>query len=95
MKNSESQTNSFIEFNDEDLKLLYNFPSLGKVFDNNDELEKMRGRLKNTYQDLERVIRQGSKEDAEKATKAAQSIKITLNLLDTIEEILNQQNKSE
>jgi uncharacterized protein (DUF2225 family) len=95
MKNTDSQTNSFIELTDEDLKLLYNYPNLGKVFDSKEDLEKMRERLKTTYQDLERVIRQGTKEDADKATKAAQSIKVTLNLLDTIEEILVQQNTNE
>ncbi|MCU0238705.1 MAG: hypothetical protein MUC29_04615 [Pyrinomonadaceae bacterium] len=93
MKDSKTQNELAFGLTPEDLALLYNFPSLGKTFEAKEDLEKMKQKLQNTHSDYERVIRQGSKEDAEKATKAANSIKTTLDLIDEIENILLEQSK--
>lgn len=70
-----------------DLAGLFNYPSLGRLLEGGDPrvLEEMRGRLARTNQELERVIRQGSREDADRATRAARAVTLTLALLDTLD----------
>ena len=72
-----------------DLSSLLHYPSLGRLFEGADSqaLEETRARLARTSQDLERVIRQGSQEDAARATRAARAISVTLELLDSLEQI--------
>ena len=74
---------------DSDLSSILNYPSLGQLFDAGDErpLEEMRAKLTRTGQDLERVIRQGPKDDAERATRAARAISVTLQFLDDLEKL--------
>lgn len=80
-----------------DLSTLFNYPSLGRLFDtpNSPALAEMRTRLARTNQDLERVIRQGSKEDAERATRASRAYKTALALLDSLEELQRQSPRQE
>ena len=70
-----------------DLAGLFNYPSLGRLLEGGDPrvLEEMRGRLARTNQELERVIRQGTREDADRATRAARAVTLTLALLDTLD----------
>lgn len=72
-----------------DLSSLLNYPALGRLFDGKgtESLEEMRGRLARTNQDLERVVRQGSKEDAERATRASRAVSVTLAFLEDLEQI--------
>ena len=72
-----------------DLSSLLHYPSLGRLFEGADSqaLEEMRARLVRTNQDLERVVRQGSREDAERAARAARAVSVTLELLDSLEQI--------
>ena len=76
-----------------DFSSLFNFPSLGRLFEGADArpLEEMRARLGRTKQDLERVVRQGSKEDAERAARALAAYDQTLALLANLDEIRRQQ----
>lgn len=66
-----------------DLSTVFNYPSLGRLFDVADPrpLEEMRERLKRTTQDLERVVRQGPQEDAARAARAARAVAVTLEFL--------------
>ncbi len=77
------------EFNAEDLAQIFNYPSIGQLFDDADSqnLEVFRSRLTNTRENLERVIRSGSRDEAVRAEKAARAIKITLDFLDTLQKI--------
>lgn len=70
-----------------DLSGLFNYPSLGRLLEGADPraLEEMRARLARTGQELERVVRQGTKEDAERASRAARAITQTLSLLDQLD----------
>ena len=70
-----------------DLAGLFNYPSLGRLLEGGDPraLEEMRGRLARTGQELERVVRQGTREDAERAARAARAVTLTLSLLDTLD----------
>lgn len=72
-----------------DLGSVFNYPSLGKLFDEADTraLEEMRSRLTRTGQDLERVVRQGPKEDAERAARAARAVELTLKFLGDLEQL--------
>ena len=74
---------------DSDLSSVFNYPSLGQLFDAGDArpLEEMRARLTRTGQDLERVVRQGPKEDAERASRAARAVAVTLQFLDDLEKL--------
>lgn len=70
-----------------DLSGLFNYPSLGRLLEGGDPraLEEMRARLARTGQELERVVRQGTKEDAERASRAARAVTQTLSLLDQLD----------
>lgn len=70
-----------------DLAGLFNYPSLGRLLEGGDPraLEEMRGRLSRTGQDLERVVRQGTREDASRAGRAARAVALTIELLDTLD----------
>ena len=76
-----------------DLSTLFNFPTLGRLFEGTDTqpLAEMRARLESTRQEIERVVRQGSKEDAARAARANEAYKTALSLLDKLEEIRRQQ----
>ncbi len=70
-----------------DLAGLFNYPSLGRLLEggNPRALEEMRGRLARTNQELERVVRQGTREDADRAARAARAVALTLALLDSLD----------
>ncbi|HYN85478.1 MAG TPA: hypothetical protein VER32_09505, partial [Pyrinomonadaceae bacterium] len=72
-----------------DLASVFNYPSLGQLFDSTDTraLEEMRARLQRTSQDLERVVRQGPKEDAERAGRAARAVSVTLDFLNELDKM--------
>lgn len=72
-----------------DLGSVFNYPALGKLFDEADTraLEEMRQRLARTGQDLERVVRQGPKEDAERAARASRAVELTLKFLGDLEQL--------
>lgn len=72
-----------------DLSSVFNYPALGQLFDSADTraLEEMRARLARTGQDLERVVRQGPKEDAERAARAARAVAVTLEFLNELEQM--------
>ena len=53
----------------------------------------MRARLTRTHQALERVIRQGAQEDADRAARAARAYTATLTLLDNLEQLQRQTGK--
>ena len=70
-----------------DLASLFHYPSLGRLLEGGDPraLEEMRGRLTRTRQELERVVRQGTREDADRAARAERALSLTLSLLDTLD----------
>ena len=70
-----------------DLAGLFNYPSLGRLLEGGDPraLEEMRGRLARTNQELERVVRQGTREDADRAARAARAVALTLALLESLD----------
>ncbi len=79
----------------EDLAQIFNYPSIGQLFDNSDSqrLADFRSRLSNTRENLERIIRYGSRDEAARADKAAHAIQITLDFLKTLQKMRLEQNK--
>lgn len=75
-----------------DLSTLFHYPAIGRLFEgsNTDALSRMRERLTRTSQNLERVIRQGTKTDAERAERALRALGATLGLLDSLENLRQQ-----
>lgn len=66
---------------------LLNYPSLEKIFDPNDrrKLAEMKRKMQSTIDELERVIRRGSKDDAEKAAGTIEAYQTVLNFLDELQ----------
>ncbi len=70
-----------------DLSSLFNYPAIGKLFDSSGDqaLLEMRARLRGTAERLDRIIRQGSREEADRATTARRALTLTEELLDSLE----------
>jgi len=77
------------EFNQEDLAKLFNYPSIGQLFSEEEigNLEEFFAKLTVTDENLERVIRYGNQGEAEKAARASQAVKITLEFLRNLNEM--------
>jgi hypothetical protein len=70
----------------ENLASIFKYPSLDSLFEGDGSgLTEMRQRLMRTNQELERLIRHGSTEDARRATMISRAYQVTLSLLDEIE----------
>lgn len=72
-----------------DLSSLYHYPSLGGLFEQPDspQLEEMRARFSRSKQALERVVRQGTKDEAERATRALRAYETVSGLLDDLQKL--------
>jgi hypothetical protein len=68
---------------------IFNYPSLGELFEGSDAkaLEEMRTRLSTTGQNLERVVRNGTKDEAERAARAARAVSVTIQFLNDLEQM--------
>ena len=70
-----------------DLSSVLIYPRLEELFAGEDSraLTAMRSRLSATHRELERVVRLGTREDAERATRAARAYQLVSSLLDELE----------
>lgn len=77
------------EFNQEDLAKLFNYPSIGQLFSENEtgKFEDFFGKLTATDENLERVVRYGNKNESDKAARASRAVKITLEFLRNLKEM--------
>lgn len=75
------------------IEALLKYPSLEKVFDGklSDGYEKTKKTMSNVIAELERVIRRGTKQDAERAEKIVEAYKTALKFLEELEELRRQQ----
>lgn len=71
------------------IESLFKYPSLENVFDSQDahQLAAMKSKMQATVDNLERVIRRGTKEDAGKAAKAVEAYRTALSFLNELEAI--------
>ncbi|MBA3714885.1 MAG: hypothetical protein H0W76_20900 [Pyrinomonadaceae bacterium] len=74
-----------------ELVAIFNYPAIGRLFDgpDNQALTEMRNRLEQSNQQAERLIRQGSKDKAERAQRVASALQTTLTLLNELEKMRN------
>jgi hypothetical protein len=72
-----------------DLSSLYHYPSLGGLFEQPDspQLEAMRERFSRSTQALERVLRQGTKDEAERAARALRAYETVSTLFDDLQKL--------
>lgn len=78
-----------VEGETSDLGALFHYPSLGPLFENGGEpdLRAMRERLQRSSEKLDRIIRQGSKDEADSAARANRAIAATLELFAALEDL--------
>lgn len=69
-------------------ELLLKYPSLEEVFDENQlrNLPETKRKIEETINELERTVRVGSKEEAEKASRVIEACTTTLDFLAELEE---------
>ena len=72
-----------------DLSSLYHYPSLGGLFEQPDspQLAEMRERFSQSKQALERVLRQGTKDDAERAKRVLRAYEAVSGLFDDLQKL--------
>lgn len=77
------------ELNQEDLAKLFNYPSIGQLFSENEtgKFEDFLAKLTAADENLERVIRYGSKSESDKAARASRAVKVTLEFLRNLKQM--------
>lgn len=71
----------------EEFANLFRYPSLEAMLDSKNARDTVRARLERAERDLERVIRQGPRDDVPRAQRALQAVNATLALLQELERI--------
>lgn len=81
--NQTSPNDSEIKFSQEEIARLFDYPAIGQLFSepDNRRLNDFIVKLKTTDENLERVIRYAGQTEADKAARASQAVKITLEFL--------------
>lgn len=95
MNSSNSKSEKITTEELEVIEALLKYPSLEKVFDNNSPAayEKTRHKMNAVVVELERVVRRGTKQDAEKAEQIIEAYTTALNFLGELEQMRKQQSK--
>lgn len=77
------------------IEALLKYPSLEKTFDAKqpENFAKTRQRMQTVVAELERVIRRGKQDEAEKAKKIAEAFHVSLKFLDELDRLRRQQPK--
>lgn len=77
------------ELSREEMEKLFNYPSIGELFSEADprRLNDFFARLFATRENLERVIRYGNRDEAERASKAANAVIVTLEFLQNLQKM--------
>ncbi|HEY8561471.1 MAG TPA: hypothetical protein VIL74_13935 [Pyrinomonadaceae bacterium] len=76
------------QFPDE-LAKLFDYPSVGELFSRHDSrrFDEFRARLTATRENLERIIRYGTREEAERAARAVKAVDTTLEFLESLQKM--------
>jgi hypothetical protein len=71
------------------LASIFDYPHVGQLFEGDlaAPLEEMRARFARTSQELERIVRRGAKEEAERAARALRAYKVAAELLSELEQM--------
>lgn len=89
LSSREDSGNEVPEFSAEDLAKLFHYPSIGQLFgdSNPTAIGDFRSRMVSTRDQLEKIVRHGSREDADKAGVVIKSINVTLDFLSSVQEM--------
>lgn len=70
-----------------DLSGIFDYPAIGELFSTSDSrrLDEFKAKLSSTRQELDRIIRHGKTDEAERAQRAARGIETTLEFLTDLE----------
>jgi hypothetical protein len=71
----------------EDLSKLFDYPSVGELFTDARRFEEFCGKLNSTRDNLERIVRYGTRDEAEKAARAARAVETTLEFLQHLQKM--------
>ena len=73
----------------EDSAKLFNYPSVGELFSDSDSrrFDEFCAKLTATRENLERIVRYGSRDEAERATRAVRGIETTLEFLQNLQKL--------
>lgn len=77
------------EFSAEDLAKLFHYPSIGQLFSGSNyvAIDEFKSGLVSTRDQLEKIVRHGSREDADKAGVVIKGINVTLDFLSSLQEM--------
>ena len=77
----------------EDLSKLFDYPSVGELFSTSDSrrFDEFCARLGATRENLERIVRYGTRDEAERATKAVKAVETTLEFLQNLQKMRQNQ----
>jgi hypothetical protein len=83
------------DFRQGDLAQLFNYPSIGELFSdgNKHHLDEFLQKLITTQENLEKIIRTGENNEAESAKQALRAVEVTLEFLQTLQEMCPFQQK--
>jgi hypothetical protein len=75
--------------NSQDLSKLFDYPSVGELFSENDSrrFDEFCRKLNATRAELERVVRYASREEAARATRAVRAVETTLEFLQNLQRL--------
>lgn len=85
-ENSEKEIS---EFTAEDLAKLFHYPSIGQLFSvsNTAAIDEFKSRLVSTRDQLEKIVRHASRDEADRANVVVKSINVTLDFLSSLQEM--------
>lgn len=94
---NEKQTNDLGENaeNAPDLSKLFDYPAVGELFATADTqgYDDFCAKMTDTRQNLERIVRFGSREESERAARAARAIEVTLEFLKNLQQMRREQQR--
>lgn len=83
---------SAAEKNSEDLAKLFDYPSVGELFSTGDSrrFDEFCAKLASTRENLERIVRYGTRDEAERAGRAVRAVETTLEFLRNLQKMRQQ-----
>ena len=75
--------------NSPDLSRLFDYPSVGELFSTGDtrRFDEFCAKLTATRENLERIVRYGTRDEAESAARAARAVEVTLEFLQNLQKM--------
>lgn len=71
----------------EDLAKLFDYPSVGELFSDTRRFDEFCAKLTATRENLERIVRYGNRDEAERAGRAVRGIEVTLEFLQNLQKM--------